>query len=108
MSINNNDSGRNQNEKLTIVAPGFHTIEPDTRLTREPTQPNSNEIKIDPKAIIPIPNIGVPVKATYKPTILGTCFIITHVCLGNFAVFSYAQITKSFGLVWMIIFLIRK
>ena len=105
MSINN-DSARNQNEKLTIVAPGFHTIEPDTRLNRESTQPNSNEIKIDPKAPITIPNIGVPIKSTYRPTILGTCFIITHVSLGNFAIFSYAQKTKSFGLVWMIIFCI--
>ena len=39
-----------------------------------------------------------------RQTVFGASFIITHVCLGNFAIFSLAQKTKSFGLAWIIIF----
>ena len=103
----NNDSGRNPEEKINVVAPGFHPIEPDTRLNSQPTTINSNDIKITNKSGIAIANLDNTVKTNpFKPTIYETCFIITHVCLGNFTTFSFAQKTKSFGLLWMIVFCI--
>ena len=51
-------------------------------------------------------NINMVRTILYKPTIFGTMLTITHVCLGNFALFSFAQKTKSFGLIWMVFFCI--
>ena len=105
--MNNNDLGRNENTKMSEMAPGFHPMTPDIRLTSQPTTINTNEQKIDPKVGITLSNLENAVKTNLiKPTILSTCFIITHVCLGNFTIFSFAQKTKSFGLVWMIVFCI--
>ena len=105
--MNNNDLGRNENTKMSEMAPGFHPMTPDIRLTSQPTTINTNEQKIDQKVGITLSNLENAVKTNLiKPTILSTCFIITHVCLGNFTIFSFAQKTKSFGLVWMIIFCI--
>ena len=97
-----NESKPNVSEKINDLAPAFHTVSPDVRLTNQPTQTiNSNEIRV---AINP-PNLMDTIRTIInRPTIFGTSFIITHVCLGNFAIFSLAQKTKSFGLVWIIIF----
>ena len=96
-------------EKTNDIAPGFHTINPDTRLTSQPSSniPTENEGKTEKKSIITISNLVTTVKTTnFYPTMFGTCIVITHVCLGNFAIFSLAQKTKSFGLLWVIIFCI--
>ena len=103
----NNDSGRNPDEKTNEIAPGFHPIDPDTRLNSQPVQINTNEVKIENKVGLTISNLDNTVKTIpFKPTIFEVCFIITHVCLGNFTIFSFAQKTKSFGLFWMIVFCI--
>ena len=103
----NNDSGRNQNEKMSVIAPGFHPISPDVRLTTQPNSTNVNDVKIFQKPEITLTNVENTVKTNIlKPTILSTGFIITQLCLGNFTIFSFAQKTKSFGLVWMIVFCI--
>ena len=96
-------------EKTNDIAPGFHTINPDMRLTSQPSSniPTENEGKTEKKSIITISNLVTTVKTTnFYPTMFGTCIVITHVCLGNFAIFSLAQKTKSFGLLWMVIFCI--
>ena len=98
--------GRNSSEKMSEIAPGFHTLSPDTRLTTTPTQTNANEIKIDNKGPIALENPNNVRIIVYKPTVFGTILSITHVCLGNFAIFSFAPKTKNFGLVWMIVFCI--
>ena len=104
-----NDSGRKESEKTSDVAPGFHTISPDTRLTNQPPNtPNEIDIvKTEKKPSTIISNLTNTVRIINEnQTILGTCLIITHVCLGNFAIFSLGQMTKSFGLLWMVIFCI--
>ena len=106
MELKINDSGRNHTEKINEVAPGFHTMAPDTRLTSAPTQTNPNEGKMEPRAPTTLANINMVRTILYKPTIFGTMLTITHVCLGNFALFSFAQKTKSFGLIWMVFFCI--
>ena len=95
-------------EKTSDIAPGFHTINPDTRLNTQPENiPAENEPKTEKKSIITISSLVPTVKTTnFSPTIYKTCIVITHVCLGNFAIFSLAQKTKSFGLFWMILFCI--
>ena len=97
-----NESKPNVSEKINDLAPAFHTVSPDVRLTNQPTQTiNSNEIRVT----INPPNFMDTIRTIInRPTIFGTSFIITHVCLGNFAIFSLAQKTKSFGLAWIIIF----
>ena len=102
-----NESGRVPEEKTNVIAPGFHTINPDTRLTTQTPPPvNSVDPKLSSRNVTILPHSGVVRTLLEKPTILGTCFIITHVCLGNFSIFSFSQKTKSFGLFWMIFFTI--
>ena len=69
----NNDSGRNQNEKMSVIAPGFHPISPDVRLTTQPNSTNVNDVKIFQKPEITLTNVENTVKTNIlKPTILST------------------------------------
>ena len=109
MELKISDSGRNPTEKIQDIqgiAPGFHTISPDTRLTSTPTPINSNEVKIDNKVSIGLTNINIPRTILEKQTVFGTMLNIIQACLGNFTIFSFAQKTKSFGIIWMILFCI--
>lgn len=104
-----NESGGAPEEKTNVIAPVFRTIDPDTRLTTRPTPPINS---IDPQLstrninVTILPHSSMIRTILEKPTIFGACFKITHVCLGNFAIFSFAQKTKNFGLFWMIFFCI--
>ena len=97
---------------INDIAPGFHTINPDTRLNTQssnniPQNNKTNNIKIFNKLKTSFTNIGNNIREVVKkPTIFGTGCIIIHICLGNFAIFSLAPMAKSFGLVWIIIFCI--